>query len=314
MRNKYDAHCGSALIAALFLMTLVAIASTAMSVRLQMDIYRVSLAITSDKLYLASQEVTFWAMDKLIAQQIEFTKANLSGKIADFPLKLQKNYPNITILGHLYDLQSRFNINNVKEPRFQQIFLRLLKNTLTETPANERKSLLQATIHWVSPYLPERGHDNLLSYYAKQTPPYRPGFQPMASISELRRVRGVTKEIYQTLLPFITALPTATPVNVNTAALPLLRALGQGLTNTEAEELLQARGDKGITDINDIRLLMQKFNIGNEEITLESTYYLAEAITSTQDLSLSSYVIIKRTYDNQKNPVITIIQESYHTI
>ena len=101
---------------------------------------------------------------------------------------------------------------------------------------------------------------------------------------------------------------------MNTASLPLLRALGQGLTNTEAEELLQARGDKGITDINDIRLLMQKFNIGNEEITLESTYYLAEAITSTQDLSLSSYVIIKRNYDNQKHPVITIIQESYHTI
>lgn len=314
MRNTCDRFCGSALISALFLMTLVAIAATAMSARLQLDIYRVSLAITSDKLYLASQEVTFWAMDKLTAPQIQFTKANASGKIADFPVKLQKNYPNITIQGQLYDLQSRFNINNAKEPRFQPILQRLLKNTLTTIPANERKTLLQATIHWISPYQPERGHDNLLSYYAKQTPPYRPGFQPMPSVSELRRIRGVTKEVYQTLQPYITALPSTTPVNINTASLPLLKALGQGLTDSEAEELVQARGEDGITDINDIHLLMQKCNIGNEEITLESTYYLAEATTSTQDLSLSNYVILKRSYDNQKHPFVSIVQESYHTL
>ncbi|MFZ4077782.1 MAG: type II secretion system minor pseudopilin GspK, partial [Legionellaceae bacterium] len=52
---------GSALISALFLMTLVAIGATAMSSRLQLDIYRTRLILTSDALSLASEAVTFWA-------------------------------------------------------------------------------------------------------------------------------------------------------------------------------------------------------------------------------------------------------------
>ena len=63
---------GSALLSALFIMTLVAICATAMSMRLQLDIYRTRLTLDSDKLYLASQAVTFWAMDILSEQNILF--------------------------------------------------------------------------------------------------------------------------------------------------------------------------------------------------------------------------------------------------
>jgi general secretion pathway protein K len=63
--NRTQSHRGSALISALFIMTLVAIAATAMSTRLQLDIYRTRLTLITDKLYLASQYVTFWAMSEL---------------------------------------------------------------------------------------------------------------------------------------------------------------------------------------------------------------------------------------------------------
>jgi general secretion pathway protein K len=48
---------GGALLTALFIMTLVAIVATAMSTRLQLDIYRTRLIVTYDKLYLASQAI-----------------------------------------------------------------------------------------------------------------------------------------------------------------------------------------------------------------------------------------------------------------
>ena len=64
MNKSKSGSKGSALISALFLMTLIAIVATAMSSRLQFDIYRTRLVIASDKLYLSSQYVMFWALDK----------------------------------------------------------------------------------------------------------------------------------------------------------------------------------------------------------------------------------------------------------
>ena len=63
---------GSALLSALFIMTLIAIAATAMSTRLQLDIYQTRMTINSDKLYLASDVVKFWAMEQLKQKSIFF--------------------------------------------------------------------------------------------------------------------------------------------------------------------------------------------------------------------------------------------------
>lgn len=65
MLSNKSKQTGSALISALFIMTMVAIAATAMSSRLQLDINRVRLGILSDKLYLASQAVSFWSLNQL---------------------------------------------------------------------------------------------------------------------------------------------------------------------------------------------------------------------------------------------------------
>ena len=86
MRNNQRA---SALISALFIMTLVAIAATAMAVRLRMDIYRTTTLLSSDTLYLASQAVTGWAMDELSVQNTSFVALNGTGKIRQLPKQLE---------------------------------------------------------------------------------------------------------------------------------------------------------------------------------------------------------------------------------
>ena len=50
-------------------------------------------------------------------------------------------------------------------------------------------------------------------------------------------------DTYQALAPFVTVLPETTPVNINTASKKVLMALGHGLTNEQANELIAARGE-----------------------------------------------------------------------
>lgn len=111
---------GSALLTALFIMTLVAIVATAMSMRLQQDIYRTRLVITQDKLYLASQAVTFWALNELLDKNNRFTKTNPLGMVAQYPKNMESIYNQVQLSGGLFDLQARFNLNNLVEKNLFQ--------------------------------------------------------------------------------------------------------------------------------------------------------------------------------------------------
>lgn len=306
---------GSALISALFIMTLVAIAATAMSTRLQLDIYRTHLALMSDKLYLASQGVTFWAMDALDSKHKQLTHIDKEGRVMRFPKKLQDIYPGIVLKGALYDLQARFNINNLQDKKFYIVFYRLLEQSLAKSShAAERRTLFNALTYWISPYQPGRGQDQMVTYYLKQKPPYFPSYQPMQSISELRLIQGVTQDIYQKLVSNLTTLPVVVPININTAPDILLKTLGKGLTPTELEELHNAQGKDGITDLKDIAEFIQKLDIPTNQITIESTYFLCKAIAQSEDLTLTTYTVLKVHKDKEGLVSTQIVSESFQTL
>ncbi len=309
MQNK---SLGSALISALFIMTLVAIAATAMSTRLRLDIYRTSAHINSDKLYLASQAVTWWAMDKLSAQNNSSNTLNTKEKIFTFPTKLQSIYPNVHTEGAVYDLQARFNVNNLQDKKFHALFYRLLENWPKKINQSDRKLIFDATTHWIRTNRLEQGADSFSSAYLQRNPPYNPGHQPMRNISEFRLVSGVTPDVYQMALPVMTALPEITPININTAPKAILMTLGNGLDAAQVKEILVAREESGgITLANSISLL-QKLNIPKEQVTVESNYFLSIATTSSRDSHLTVYTVIKRTRTRQ-GMLTSIISESLNT-
>jgi general secretion pathway protein K len=312
--NAKPYQLGSALLTALFIMTLVAIVATAMSTRLQLDIYRARLSITSDKLYLASQFVTFWAMDTLRKTNFSYQFNDQKGSIKEYPTNLQYKYPDIKTTGALYDLQSLFNLNNLQDKKFYTQFIQLLEEAKTQATLSQRKSIIKAISYWISPYPPEGGQDNQLSFYLNQRPIYLPSYQLMQSPSELRLVRGVTIKLYQSLLPFITTLPETTPINLNTAPKALLRTLGNGLTDSDLEKLLTARGKKGFKNLNNIRPLLTELNISSNQITLESTYFMSIAETRSDELNLMTYTVFKRKKGGEGLLLVGIIRESLNTI
>ena len=211
-------------------------------------------------------------------------------------------------------MQARFNLNNLQDKKFHPLFYKLLEDAGSKMNATQAKLLVEAIYYWISPYQPERGHDDYLNFYLQQHPTYLPSYQPMNNISELRMVRGVTPTIFQTLLPNVTVLPEITPININTAPKLLLKSLGNGLTDSQIDELLQTRGKKGFKNIQAISELLQKLGIPYEQITIESTYFLSIATTTSEDLTLTTYTLIKRSKEKNGHISMGIVSESLNTI
>lgn len=305
---------GSALLSALFLMTLVAIAATAMSTRLQLDIYRTRLTLESGRLMLATQVMSFWAMDSLVNPNTKLKQKVDGGAVLVYPESMSKLYPEMTMSGALYDLQARFNLNNLQDVGYQSVFFKLLKNTFKKAELKDLQYIVTATTHWVSPYQPARGVDDLMTYYYEQKPPYLPAYQPMQSITEFRLVAGVNAEIFLTLLPQIVALPTSTPINLNTASPTILKALGNGLTDAQLTELLQLRDQKETFKASDILLLVTNFHIPAAQVTVESEYYLCAGKVSGKELSLNYYMVLHRTKDRTGAMTVQVVTETLNSM
>lgn len=129
-----------------------------------------------------------------------------------------------TMRARLWDLQGRYNLNNLAQPGAGgngelAVFARLLAGLGLE-PA-----LAEAVADWVDADTRARPGGAEDDHYLRRVPAYRAANRPMADPSELRLVRGMEAESYARLLPFVTALPVPTAVNINSAPAVVLGAL-----------------------------------------------------------------------------------------
>lgn len=305
---------GSALLTALFIMTMVAIAATAITARLQLDIYRLRLTINSERLYLASQAVLFWSMDALKQPKKTWQASNQDGEILSFPQTKQFIYPGVKTTGALYDLQSRFNINNLQDKAYRNMLHHLLSQLVNNFTEKERLALVQSAYRWVTPPKPSAGRNSDFSGYLQQKPPYYPALHPMSSISEMRLLKGMTQDIYNRLLPYMIALPEITPINIKTAPKTILMLLGNGLTEAQAKEIIRMRRDNNGLTPRSLAAMVQKYKIPPAQITTESHYFLSVAKTSTDHLTLINYTILQVKKNSKGKRSVDVIFESLNTL
>ncbi|KTD73098.1 type II secretion system minor pseudopilin GspK [Legionella tucsonensis] len=303
---------GSALLTALFIMTLVAIVATAMSTKVQLDIYRTKLILTHDRVYLASQVVTFWALSELNNKKNKFAKADAQGIVSVFPRNMENIDSTVTLKGALYDLQAQYNINNLENRKSMLGFINLIGVALPQTPETERVKLTLAINDWLSSYDLARGKDNYLSYYMSQKTPYYPSHQLMSSKSELRLIKDVSAPLYLTLEPLITTLPESTPININTAPIKVLKSLSSSMKETQLNELIKARKENGIKDLGKVSEILKKLNIANDQITLDSTYFLSIASATSDNVNLTVYTMLKRSRDKNQKISVNVLRESFN--
>src|SRR5439155_16157819 len=118
-----------------------------------------------------------------------------------------------TIKVSIEDAQGRFNLNSVANTASLQVFSRLLE-VLRLDP-----QLANAVLDWIDTddLVRPGGAEDV--DYLNLNPPYRAANQPMASVDELRLIRGFDAKTVAALLPYVTVLPpaAASEINVNTA-------------------------------------------------------------------------------------------------
>lgn len=300
---------GSAIITALFIMAIVSIAATAMTIRMQIAIRHTSLSTQSERLYQLAQGVPQWA---------QITLHNMAKQQKDkLPQTFQLKTPEgIIVQGTLTDLQARFNINNLKEEApqtktygYKAAFIKLIRTVSPDTNLEEATRIANATQQWV------RATPNPNNKpYAQERPPYQLAQQPFVSTSELRLVAGMTDKRYQQLQPYIAALPPDTAININTASIPVLMTLSPDLTQDQAKKIIEKRNSaQGFVSPNTFASLIEKeqWDISKKpRWTVRSQYFLSRAHLVQDNLQITLLDTLWRTKNHKNEPIIKLLAES----
>jgi general secretion pathway protein K len=177
------------------------------------------------------------------------------------------------------DLAGRFNLNS------------LVVNQLPNKPAVDRfKNLLrhlqidplfaERLVDWLDEGQDSRGasgaEDN---QYLLLQPAYRTANQPLRDVSELRLLLELSERDYRRLLPYVSALPAQTKLNVNTASALVLSTLVENMSLQQAQELIQARGAQGYRTPADFMAQAQRagVEITDSGLAINSSFFQARS-------------------------------------
>lgn len=289
---------GTVLISTLIFMALAAILATTLTLKLHSAIQRNNTLHDTEQKYLAAQFVTHWASHQLKLRKGHEVPPTLNLNAVSFTDNDQ-----ITVTGQLLDLQSRFNLNNLYLPQYLPQFTRLIHVVSPNISIAEAQAITQQIFIWLH-------HENSQPANSDaNTPTERRWF---VSPSELRLFSQINPVFYQALAPFICALPEITPININTASLPLIQSLADNLTQSQAQSIISLR-DKGQTFTSQEKLLLElpdlrqiKFDV---PISFDSQYFLVAAITNHPTQSPVLLSIIKQKPGDEQ-AVVSIIQQA----
>ncbi|HNP36453.1 MAG TPA: type II secretion system minor pseudopilin GspK [Woeseiaceae bacterium] len=243
---------GVALITALLIMSLLAILAATLSWENALDVRRTMTMIYLDEGTQAAYGAESW-VSNMLRDDFRDSSTDHLGEIwaAEFPiLPIESESVQGLLTGELTDLQGRFNVNNLLDnngdinQRALEQFQRLLR-TLDLDPR-----IAGVTADWIDAdqdtAFPDGAEDSI---YTSKLPPYRTANQPLSNVSELMAVDGMDKASYDTLAPFIAALPGHTGINVNTAPAEVLVSLDEKMSAADAESLVSERENGGFTDM-----------------------------------------------------------------
>lgn len=204
-----------------------------------------------------------------------------------------------TVTGQMVDLDGRFNLNNLvvdgvrrgKEiGRMRRLLVALeLDPLLAEAIADWQDEDTIAS--------PDGAEDD---HYTRNRPAYRAANRDFTHPSELRLVAGVDDAVYQALAPHVTALPVAggpTPVNINTATVPVLMSLHADIN----QDLATRWWADGRAEHESVRSFLDESGLApliREELrpalTVDSRYFLAAGVVTVDDRLLRFFSVIEQ--------------------
>jgi general secretion pathway protein K len=285
---------GIALLVALLTVALATILIAGLLDRGELALARTRNALRGEQAQAYAQGLEAYAAQVLLKDlSDDGGSTDTSTDIWALPLPPQE-VPGGIISATVRDMNGCFNLNNLSSENtassvWRDVFRRLLAARGLSADLEEA----------VSAWLDKQGSsDSDDTYYLSLPVPYRRGRHAFAHVSELRLVRGISSEGYAQLAPFVCALPTGTKLNVNTASVPVLQALGDGITQAVAESLWQGGqahwpSAEFLTQWKDQGVKVDA-RLSRETLSTASSYFLARGDMTLDSVPFTFYSLIER--------------------
>jgi len=268
---------GIALLTALLITALASTMAVSLVSKQQIEIRRTSNLIDGDRAYIFALGAETWVKTLLARDDDKKDSLDEDWAVVLPPIVVEGGQ----IAGQIEDMQGRFNINNLiidgKRSDEDVLLFQSILEALSINP-----DLAIAIVDWMDkdqdPNFPNGAEDDV---YMSQKIPYRAANQLMSSPSELLLVKGMTFEIYQQLAPFVSVLPERTTININTASATVLMALGEGISQADAEAFIELREETSFDNVDDFLKndVVKSAKIKKEIISVNSGYFLLDAAT-----------------------------------
>lgn len=327
---------GIALITAVFVITLAVIIATSLVTTQSIAISRTGNLLQREQALWYSTGVENWAA-QILVQDREDGEVDSLDEIWAFPvdyLPIDGGF----VSGQLTDQHGRFNLNDLAvqsageaeqaAEQLQKLIELVIEpepvpvtfNSDGEAePVEEQEriedvdpiALTQVIADWIDadidPRIPSGAEDD---FYLGLEIPYRTANQPMASVSELRLVSGMTPKLFKALAPLVATLPVGTQVNVNTADVKVLAAMIPQMTVQEAAELVSSREDEPFESVEDFMQhdAMAGREVDDTRFTVSSEFFLLSSQATVGKSSVTQYSLLHRA----SGGTVSVIGHSYH--
>jgi general secretion pathway protein K len=130
-----------------------------------------------------------------------------------------------------------------------------------------------------------------------------PGLRPVRA-AEIAAMPGVTARDAAKLIPFVVALPAATPLNINTASPDVLAAAVPGLSADALATLVAERARKPFATLSDFRSRLPSGVAVPDETTLaaSSSYFLVSVRARQGETRAQARALLRR--DGREWPIV----------
>lgn len=225
---------GAALLLALLAVVLASVLALGMIERSQQGLARTQALLDGERAVQLAHGMALLAQDWLASQDIDDPASALLEGQWSAPFSV----PGGVIQGRLLDQNARFNLNALAHPDpIEALEARLQFERLLELLGLEPRIAVELA-DWLDGGAQPRPGGAGDAFYAGRQPPYRQAGTLMAHASELRWLRSVDSEVYQRLLPHVTALPEPVRLfNVQTMDEWVMASLWVDLSVAEARRI-----------------------------------------------------------------------------
>ena len=159
------------------------------------------------------------------------------------------------------------------------------------------EAVLPAILDWVDPDTDERFPNGAEDdFYSRLKPAYRTANRGFEDVSELKLVRGIEPEVFEKLRPFVTLLPDATAINVNTAPIEVLMSLGPALDRATATMIVETRKVRPFRNIAELQALPMLLGrpLVSEGLTVGSDFFILEMDVTSGQSTLAARTLLGR--------------------